>query len=554
LQPVHSSCLSTRKTDYFSRRNLPHLESPGRSYFVTFRLMASGLLAPAERSIVLNACLYWHPLKMNLHAVVIMPDHVHLLLTPKEKAPGEWVSLSELLQSIKRYSASQINKARDRAGTLWQDESFDRIMRDEKEFCETWEYIRNNPLAKELVLPAEQYAWYWDETMQGHRLETCATNAAPALGSSPGQHHKLETCATNAAPAIDTSPAQGHRLETCATKALATDAACVFVKHNNACGVGVAGDPLDAYRRAYLGDPNAAMGGVLAVNFEVDAEFAATVMETFDRFGKPLKEAGAANTPGGFFLEVWVAPGFADEAVKIIRGTAGPSPTIPDPPKKPWGERVRLLAVGDMNVAPNPDALEYRSITGGMLVQTPDLAGLDEDQWRVVTQRAPTDSEMSDLRLAWLIAKHTKSNAISIVRDGQLVGNGAGQMSRVMSCRIAVWLARENGHLQSRDREGAGSDADARTHAARMAQSENKAARAEAPGAQEPLAHGRGFASPVAASDAFFPFRDGPEILMDAGVTAIIQPGGSKRDAEVIAACDERGVTMIFTGTRHFRH
>lgn len=321
--------------------------------------------------------------------------------------------------------------------------------------------------------------------------------------------------------------------------------ACVFVKHNNPCGAGVGGDKLEVYRRAYLGDPNAAMGGILAVNFEVDAEFAATVMETFDRFGKPLKESGASNAPGGFFLEVWVAPGFTDDAVQVIRT------------RKPWGARVRLLAVGDMNAAPDPAGLEYRSITGGMLVQTPDLVGLNEERWKVVTKRAPTESEMSDLRLAWLIAKHTKSNAISLVRDGMLIGNGAGQMSRVMSCRIAVWLARENGHLEGGTKGQRDKGTEERNH--------------ERTGAQEPAASGtrgpfaqaeaRGsdgrLAEPphlVAASDAFFPFRDGPDLLMDAGVSAIIQPGGSKRDAEVIAACDERGVAMIFTGARHFRH
>jgi phosphoribosylaminoimidazolecarboxamide formyltransferase/IMP cyclohydrolase len=118
---------------------------------------------------------------------------------------------------------------------------------------------------------------------------------------------------------------------------------------------------------------------------------------------------------------------------------------------------------------------------------------------------------MNDLRLAWLICKHTKSNAITVCKDNMLIGNGAGQMSRVMSCRIATWLAKENGHSAQ-------------------------------------------LAGSAAASDAFFPFRDGPDILMDAGVTAIIQPGGSKRDEDTIKACNERGVAMMFTGTRHFRH
>lgn len=268
---------------------------------------------------------------------------------------------------------------------------------------------------------------------------------------------------------------------------------CAFIKHNNACGVGVHDDPLESYRRAYTADPNAAMGGILACSFAVTPSFAQAVMETYDRWGKAL---GA----GGFFAEVWIACSFDEESVELICHH-----------KKNWGGKVRLLAVGDMNASPDPNELGYRRIAGGMLVQTPDIVGLNEEQWKVATQRTPTESEMSDLRLAWLIAKHTKSNAISICKDGMLIGNGAGQMSRVMSCRIATWLAKENGHADK-------------------------------------------LAGSVAASDAFFPFADGPKMLLDAGVTALIQPGGSKRDADTIKLCDERNAAMIFTGTRHFRH
>ena len=267
---------------------------------------------------------------------------------------------------------------------------------------------------------------------------------------------------------------------------------CVFVKHTNACGAGVAGDQIEAYRLAYLGDPNAAMGGILAQNTAVTAENATAVMDSLSRWGKA---AGA----GAFFVEVWLAPSFDAEALTIIRSM------------KKWGENVRLLAVGDLTRPLEEGEADLKQTVGGLLAQSRDLVGLNEDQWKVVTERRPTEAETADLRLAWLVCKHTKSNAITVCRDGVLIGNGAGQMSRVMSCRIATWLAGENGH-------------------------------------EEKL---RGAA---ASSDAFFPFRDGPDILMDAGVTAIIQPGGSKRDADTIAACDERGVTMVFTGTRHFRH
>ncbi len=278
---------------------------------------------------------------------------------------------------------------------------------------------------------------------------------------------------------------------------------CCLVKHTNACGVGVAGDPLEAYRRAYLGDPNAAMGGILAVSFPVDVDFAAAVLETYQRWGQPLRSAGAPHAPGGFFVEVWLAPRFEPQAVELIRGR------VADGPQKPWGRRVRLLATGEpAGVDP---AWRISRIAGGYLTQSPDTLGLDRQRWQVVTEPQPDQQQLADLRLAWLVCKHTKSNAITICRDGMLLGSGAGQMSRVMSCRLATWLARENGH------------ADRLTGA-------------------------------VAASDAFFPFADGPELLARAGVKAIIQPGGSKRDAEVIAACNHLGVAMIFTGVRHFRH
>jgi phosphoribosylaminoimidazolecarboxamide formyltransferase/IMP cyclohydrolase len=233
------------------------------------------------------------------------------------------------------------------------------------------------------------------------------------------------------------------------------------------------------------------MGGTLACSFEVTPEFANFVMESFGRWGKEL---GA----GGFFIENWIAPGFPADSRRIVASA------------KSWGERVRCFEYGGDPVGAI-ESFEYRSVPGGMLVQTSDTIGLNEHDWKVATKRPPTESELSDLRLAWLIAKHTKSNAISLCKDGMLIGNGAGQMSRVMSCRIATWLAKENGHEHKL--EGA-----------------------------------------VAASDAFFPFDDGPKLLIDAGVTAIIQPGGSKRDEEIIRACDEQDVAMIFTGVRHFRH
>jgi phosphoribosylaminoimidazolecarboxamide formyltransferase/IMP cyclohydrolase len=189
-------------------------------------------------------------------------------------------------------------------------------------------------------------------------------------------------------------------------------------------------------------------------------------------------------------LEVIVAPTFADDALKLLR--------------ERW-KNVRLLEVGPLGTSDAND-LHMHKIVGGYLVQQRDLLGTDESTWKVVTRRAPTDNEKRDLKLAWLACKHVKSNAIVIAKDGMTVGIGGGQVDRVGAARQAV---------------------------------EKAADRA---------------AGAVAASDAFFPFPDGPKILMDAGVSAIVQPGGSVRDADTIALVDQRGAAMIFTGQRHFRH
>ncbi len=268
-----------------------------------------------------------------------------------------------------------------------------------------------------------------------------------------------------------------------------------FIKHMNACGCAIGDAPIDTYRRAYLGDPIAAAGGVLCMNFPVTREIADIVMNSFGRWGKA---AGAAF----FKLDLWMAPSFEDDALELIR-----TPTE----RRKWGASCRFLCNLFTDKLPTEPVYDYKRISGGLLKQTRDLLGLNEEQWKVVTKRAPSESEMSDLRFAWLVCKHTKSNAITVVRDGMLLGNGAGQMSRVKSCDLAIQLARENGH-------------------------------------------GDKLAGAVAAGDAFFPVPDGPGKLIEAGISAMIQPGGGNRDAETIAACDRAGVAMILTGTRHFKH
>jgi phosphoribosylaminoimidazolecarboxamide formyltransferase/IMP cyclohydrolase len=255
--------------------------------------------------------------------------------------------------------------------------------------------------------------------------------------------------------------------------------AVAIVKHANPCGVATGATLVDAWRKALRCDPVSAFGGIVALNAAIDADTARAI--------------------AGIFTEVVIAPGATDEAKAILAARKG----------------LRLLTTGGLPNA-RAEGLTFRSLAGGFLVQSRDNAVVDDMALRVVTKRAPTPQELADLKFAFKVAKHVKSNAIVYARDGATVGIGAGQMSRVDSARIAALKA-----------------ADA----------------ARAAGEPEPLTKGS-----VVASDAFFPFADGLLAAAEAGATAVIQPGGSVRDDEVIKAADERGLAMVFTGTRHFRH
>jgi phosphoribosylaminoimidazolecarboxamide formyltransferase/IMP cyclohydrolase len=253
----------------------------------------------------------------------------------------------------------------------------------------------------------------------------------------------------------------------------------VIVKHANPCGVATGATLLEAYNAALATDPVSAFGGVIAVN-------------------RPLDEA-TARAMTEIFTEVVAAPG-ADDAARAVFATK---------------KNLRLLLTGDL---PDPAriGLTTKIIAGGALVQERDAGMLTDAMLKVVTSRTPTAAELADLRFAWTVAKHVKSNAIVYAKDGSTAGIGAGQMSRVDSTRIAA--------SKARDAAAAAGWAEARTIGSAV------------------------------ASDAFFPFADGLVAVAEAGATAVIQPGGSIRDAEVIAAADERGIAMVFTGMRHFRH
>jgi phosphoribosylaminoimidazolecarboxamide formyltransferase / IMP cyclohydrolase len=256
-------------------------------------------------------------------------------------------------------------------------------------------------------------------------------------------------------------------------------AACVIVKHANPCGVAEADTLLEAYRKALACDTTSAFGGIVALNRKLDAEAAKAITE--------------------IFTEVIIAPEATDEAIKIVAGK----------------KNLRLLIAGGL---PDPRAkgLTVKTVAGGLLVQSRDNAVVDETQLKTVTKRAPSEAELADLRFAFRVAKHVKSNTIVYAKGRATVGIGAGQMSRVDAARIA----------------------------ARKAEDAAKELKLPAP-----LTKGS-----VVASDAFFPFADGLLVAIEAGATAVIQPGGSMRDDEVIAAADAHNIAMVFTGTRHFRH
>ncbi len=255
--------------------------------------------------------------------------------------------------------------------------------------------------------------------------------------------------------------------------------AVAIIKHANPCGVAVADDFQTAYKNALACDPVSAFGGIVALNGVLDEDTAKLITKVF--------------------TEVVIAPEATEAAIRHFK-------------KK---KNLRLLIAGDV-----PDvsarSLTYRNVAGGILVQDRDTGHVSEGDFKVVTKRAPTESEMHDLKMAWRVAKHVKSNAIVYVKGGATAGIGAGQMSRIDAARIAARKAEDAA-------ETAGWDAPRTTGSA-------------------------------VSSDAFFPFPDGMLAAAKAGATAVIQPGGSIRDQEVIDAADEAGLAMVFTGMRHFRH
>tara|TARA_A200000113_G_scaffold219587_1_gene228555 strand:- start:51 stop:1046 length:996 start_codon:yes stop_codon:yes gene_type:complete len=252
-----------------------------------------------------------------------------------------------------------------------------------------------------------------------------------------------------------------------------------IIKHANPCGVASASDIVKAYDQALACDPVSAFGGIIAVNRPLSAELSAEITKRF--------------------VEVIIAPSVDEDALPVLQ-------------KK---SKIRVLQTGAMPEKGDAGQIISR-VAGGFLLQDADIGDVAQLDLKVVSDREPTEQEMTDMLFAFRVAKHVKSNAIVYAKNGATVGVGAGQMSRIDSARIAAWKAQEA---------------------------------AKELGLPEPLTKGS-----VVASDAFFPFADGLISAAEAGVSAVIQPGGSIRDQEVIDAANERGLAMVFTGMRHFRH
>jgi phosphoribosylaminoimidazolecarboxamide formyltransferase / IMP cyclohydrolase len=341
-------------------------------------------------------------------------------------------------------------------------------------------------LRRELASKAFQHTASYDAAVsawfQGHEgFPDQLSMALPRLASLRYGENPHQRAAFYAAPgSVGLAAAeQLHGKELSYNNLLDTDAAwgmavdldepCVaIIKHTNPAGYAAADDLETAYARALEGDPVSAFGGIVAANRPIDVATARRITEVF--------------------TEVVVAPGFDRDALEVLRGK----------------KNLRILQMPDAN-RPR-QGWQLRSIAGGLLVQDLDVGDEPYDEWQIVSQAQPDDPMLADLRFAWLAGKHTRSNAIVLAKERQVVGVGAGQMSRVDSVRLAV--------ERSGDRH----------------------------------------AGSVLASDAFFPFRDGPDAAAAAGVRALVQPGGSVRDDEVVAAADEHGLVMVFTGRRHFRH
>ncbi|MHB8970733.1 MAG: bifunctional phosphoribosylaminoimidazolecarboxamide formyltransferase/IMP cyclohydrolase [Pirellulaceae bacterium] len=372
--------------------------------------------------------------------------------------PGQYAAI---LAELEQHGATSLELRRRLAGDAFaHTAAYDRAIAD---YFATQDTGTHFPASIHLTLERRSLLRYGENPHQG---------AALYQSSAPGDANLVTARQLNGKEL-----SYNNLMDLDAALAIARalpDAAAVVIKHTNPCGAASAANLAEATRRAFAGDPVSAFGSVLGFNRPVDeatAEFLATP---------------------GLFVEAIVAPSFDAAAIQILTT------------KPKWKSNVRLMEVGSL--ATPPAGIHYRHIDGGMLVQHADIQGDEPQVWKGVTEVTPTDAQLVELKFAWAVMRHVKSNAIVLCQDRMLCGAGAGQMSRVDSVEIAIHKAGDRA------------------------------------------------AGCVLASDAFFPFPDSIHRAAEAGIVAIIQPGGSRKDDEVIAACNERRLPMIFTDRRHFKH
>ena len=424
-------------------------------------------------------------------------DLVCVNLYPFERTVSRLnVSEDEALENIDIGGPTMIRAAAKNhryVAVVVEPESYDAVLAELQESggeisVETRHWLANEAFAQTARYDAAISRWFGEryEVFPSHWVEAYEKFLDLSYGENPHQNAALYT-EVGVRSHVLSKVSKLHGRQMSFNNVLDLDAArrlvaefpepaAVIVKHNNPCGVGIADDLAAAYEKALACDPLSAYGGVIALNRPVDGTLAERLHENF--------------------IEVLIAPSYDEGGLEVLRQK----------------EAIRILE--DAEQRSYIGERDLKRVRGGVLVQDPDWAVDTMSGMDVATKGEPAEGQWGDLLFAWAVARHVRSNAIVIAKDGATLGIGAGQMSRIDSVKLAI----EKAH-QARGEEAA-----------------------------EVL---RGSAL---ASDAFFPFPDGPQVAIDAGVTALIQPGGSKRDSEVIAAADEAGATMVLTGRRHFRH
>ncbi|MGJ5618093.1 bifunctional phosphoribosylaminoimidazolecarboxamide formyltransferase/IMP cyclohydrolase [Sulfitobacter sp. MF3-043] len=441
-----------------------------------------------------------HLAAMDTHGIGAI-DLVVVNLYPFEAAVAKGAAYPEIIENIDIGGPAMIRSAAKNHGfvtVVVDTEDYSQVIAELNAHAGQTTYALRQRLAQTAYARTAAYdtavsTWMAEQVSETPRRRTFGGTLAQTLryGENPHQQAAFYTDGSDRPGVATATQHQGKELsynninDTDAAFELVSEfapengPACAIIKHANPCGVATGSTMIEAYTRAFDCDRTSAFGGIIALNQILDGETAEAI--------------------SGIFTEVVIAPGADADAMSIFG-------------KK---KNLRLLTTNGL-ADPALAKLAVRQVSGGYLVQDKDVGRITRDDLKVVTKRAPSDQELSDLLFAWTVAKHVKSNAIIYVKDGATVGVGAGQMSRVDSTRIAARKAQDM---------------------------------AEAMGLPAPLTQGS-----VVASDAFFPFADGLITAAEAGATALIQPGGSMRDDEVIAAADAAGLAMVFTNMRHFRH